>query len=285
MITQEVIRLYDAFTHGQLSRRDFITKLALLTGSMAAATQLLPLLENDYTRASSNPTQDGIITEHITYRGLSGDMRAYHARPEIEGKFPAVIVIHENRGLNPYIESVTQRVAQAGFWAIAPDALSPVGGTSEDSDLARTKIGELDPEITLQDFIAAVNVASYNPATNGKVGCVGFCWGGKMTNQLAVNCHNLNAAVAFYGGQPEASEVHKITSAVMLHYAGLDERVNAGIPAYEEALKEADVNYVLHMYENVNHAFHNDTSPTRYDKTAADLAWKRSIAFFNIHLL
>jgi carboxymethylenebutenolidase len=211
-------------------------------------------------------------------------MRAYHARPEVEGKYPAVVVIHENRGLNPHIEDVTRRVAGAGFWALAPDALSPVGGTPEDSDLARTKIGELDAETTLQDFIAGVNFASTHPGTTGKTGCVGFCWGGRMSNLLAVSCANLEAAVAFYGSQPNAADVPKIKAGVMLHYAGLDERINAGIPAYEEALKAADVNYVIHMYDNVNHAFHNDTSPTRYDKDAAELAWKRTIAFFTTHL-
>ena len=286
MITQEIINLYDAFTHGQIARRDFLTKLAALAGGMSAAMNLLPFLENDYNLSDKGTGAiAGIDSEYITYPGASGEMRAYHARPESDERYPAVIVIHENRGLNPHIEDVTRRVAGAGFWAIAPDALSPVGGTPEDSDLARTKIGELNPETTLQDFIAAVNFASKHPSTTGKTGCVGFCWGGAMSNNLAVHCENLNAAVAFYGSQPVASEVPKIKAAVMLHYAGLDERINAGIPAYEEALKAAGVDYILHMYENVNHAFHNNTSPTRYNKEAAELAWKRTIAFFNAHLL
>ncbi len=286
MITQEIINLYDSFTHGQIARRDFLARLAVIAGSMSAATSLLPMLENDYSISRKKVVvPEGISSEYITYPGASGEMRAYHARPDIEGKYPAVIVIHENRGLNAHIEDVTRRLAGAGFWAIAPDALSPIGGTPEDSDLARTKIGELDQATTLQDFIAAINFASSHSMTTGKTGCVGFCWGGRMSNLLAVNCENLKAAVAFYGGQPEATDVPKIKAAVLLHYAGLDERVNAGIPAYEEALKASDVNFVLHMYDNVNHAFHNDTSPSRYDQTAAELAWKRTIAFFNIHLL
>jgi carboxymethylenebutenolidase len=282
MVTQEIINLYDAFTHGQIRRRDFIARLTVLAGGMAAAMKLLPLLENDYAHADAKI--DGISSEYITYPGASGEMRAYHAKPESEGPYPAVVVIHENRGLNPHIEQVARKTAAAGFWAIAPDALSPLGGTPEDSDLARTKIGELDAQVTLQDFIAAVNFASKHPSTTGKIGCVGFCWGGRMANLLAVNCENLGAAVAFYGGQPDAKDVPRIKAAVMLHYAGLDERVNAGIPAYEEALKAADVNYLIHMYEDVNHAFHNDTSPTRYNEEAAELAWSRTIAFFNTHL-
>jgi carboxymethylenebutenolidase len=251
---------------------------------MTAALNLLPVLENNYNIVADRPKFDGIGEGYITYPGASCQMRAFHAKPEYEGKFPAVVVIHENRGLNPYIEEVARRVASAGFWAIAPDALSPVGGTPEDSDLARTKIGELDFPTTVQDFVAAVDFAEKHEETTGMVGCVGFCWGGRMANLLAVHCENLKAAVAFYGSQPEVADVPKIKAAVMLHYAGLDERINAGIPAYEEALKAADIEYSLHMYENVNHAFHNHTNAARYDEAAADLAWKRTIAFFNMHL-
>lgn len=284
MLNQDIINLYDSFTHGQIARRDFLSRLATLVGGMSAAMAILPLLENDYSKVSSQ-SLEGISQDYITYPGASGEIRAFHARPETSERFPAVIVIHENRGLNPHIEDVTRKVASAGFWAIAPDALSPIGGTPEDSDLARTKIGELDFPATIQDFVAAVNFAANHPETTGKVGCVGFCWGGRMSNLLAVNCLNLNAAVAYYGSQADAADVPKIKAAVMLHYAGLDERINAGIPAYEEALKAADVNYSIHIYENVNHAFNNDTSPTRYNKEAADLAWRRTIAFFNTHLL
>lgn len=285
MLSNEIINLYDAFTHGHIPRREFLTRLAVMAGGMTAALNLLPLLENNYDLpAKVRVSRDHIADTYITYPGASGEMRAYLARPFAEGKHAAVIVIHENRGLNPHIEEVTRRAAAAGFWAIAPDALSPFGGTPKDADLARTKIGELDFDLTVQDFVAAVQFVSTHPETTGKTGCVGFCWGGRMANLLAVHCENLQAAVAFYGGQPDVADVPKIKAAVMLHYAELDERVNAGIPAYVEALDAANVNYIKHMYEGVHHAFHNDTSPTRYNEQAADLAWRRTVAFFNIHL-
>jgi len=285
MITQEIINLYDAFTHGHIPRREFLSQLATLAGSMTAAATLLPLLENDYGRMPpAHEAYPDISDDYISYPGASGQVHAYHAKPEFEGPYPAVVVIHENRGLNPYIEDVARRLADVGFWALAPDALSCVGGTPEDQDLAREKIGELNKETAVQDFVAAVNFASSHTETNGKVGCVGFCWGGGIANQLAVHCENLIAAVSFYGSQPKSEDVPAIKAAMMLHYAGLDERINDGIPAYEEALKEAGTEYVKYMYDNVNHAFHNHTNAARYNADAADLAWKRTIAFFNTHL-
>jgi carboxymethylenebutenolidase len=284
MITHEMIHLYDAYTHGQLSRRDFLSKLAVVAGGMTAAIGVLPALENDYTRIADNSATEGIVDEYIAYQGASGEMRAYSARPFFDPPYPVVVVIHENRGLNPYIEEVTRRVASSGFWAFAPDALSPVGGTPDDSDLARTRIGELDGEQTIQDFVAAVDFAASHADSNGKTGCVGFCWGGRMANQLAVHCQNLKAAVAFYGSQPNVTDVPKIKAAVMLHYAGLDERINAGIEPYVQALREAEIEHSVHLYEDVHHAFHNHTSATRYNEAAAKLAWQRTIAFFNVHL-
>ncbi len=285
MITQEMIRLYDDFTHGLMSRRDFVTRLAILAGSTAAAQAAIPFLENNYRSTGIMPEDSaGISAEYLTYPGVSGEIRAYHARPYGDGPHPAVIVIHENRGLNPHIEDVTRRVANAGFWAFAPDALSTLGGTPEDADLARERIRQLDDATTIGDFAAAVDFAEGHDETTRKTGCVGFCWGGRMANMLAVRCSNLHAAVAFYGSQPPVGEVPNIRAAIMLHYAGLDERINAGIADYEDALKAAGIDYTMFMYEDVHHAFHNDTAGPRYDQAAARLAWSRTIAFFNSYL-
>jgi carboxymethylenebutenolidase len=196
-----------------------------------------------------------------------------------------VVVIHENRGLNPHIEDVARRVALEGFVALAPDFLSPSGGTPDDEDQAREMIGALDPAQTLDNALAAVDFLATNEATNGNVGVVGFCWGGGMVNQVAVSApDNLGAAVGYYGRQPAAEDVANIQAPIILHYAGLDERINAGIPAYEQALKANGVDYTIYMYDGVNHAFNNDTSEARYDQTAAELAWQRTIDFFKQNL-
>ncbi len=282
---RRIIDLYDEFTHGGMERRDFMARLAKLVGGSHAAFALLPLLENDYGRARTIASDDPTLrAEYITYPGATGNVRAYLAAPRLQSA-PAVIVIHENRGLNPHIEDVARRAAAAGFWTIAPDALSPVGGTPDDEDQARARMRALDREQTEQDFMAAVQFAVYNAATTGRVGCVGFCWGGRMANQLAVRVPELRAAVPFYGSQPATEDVPKIRAAVQLHYAGLDERINAGIADYEAALKAAGVRYELHMYDGVHHAFHNDTSATRYNEAAAKLAWERTIGFFKQHLV
>ena len=279
---QQIIELYDRYTHGGIGRREFMSRLAKLVGGTQAAAMLLPALRNDYAAKPIVSAADAHIrVDYITFPGASGEVRAYHAAPEGEAPFPAVVVIHENRGLNPHIEDVARRAAAAGFWAIAPDALSPLGGTPSNEDEARGMLGQLDSDTTRGDFLAAVAFASNHDHTNGKVGCVGFCWGGAMANQLAVHSDDLSAAVAFYGRQPDPDEVDMIDCPVMLHYAGLDERINAGIADYEAALKEAGVGYQVFMYPDVNHAFHNDTSPTRYDEDAARLAWSRTIEFFN----
>lgn len=280
---QNIINLYDEYTHKPLSRNEFLRRLALLTGSTAAALTVLPMLEGNYASAAT-VTEDELFTEKISYPGVSGDMQAYVARPKKEGKYPAVIVIHENRGLNPHIEDVTRRAAKAGYLAIAPNALSPLGGTPANEDEARQLFTKLKPEDNLPNFIKVFDYLPTRKDYNGKAGCVGFCWGGGMSNDLAVNVPSLKAAVAFYGRQPKAEDVPKIKGAVQLHYGALDERINAGIPGYEEALKKAAVPYELYVYEGANHAFHNDTAPTRYNEAAAKLAWQRTLAFFAKYL-
>lgn len=276
---QKIINLYDEYTHAPLTRSEFIRRLVLLTGSMTAAMAVLPLIEVNAAKMSVTSDED-LFTEKISYPGVPGNMEAYIARPKEEKKYPAVIVIHENRGLNAHIEDVARRAAKEGFLAIAPNALSALGVVLANEDEARQKFQELKPENNLQNFINAFNYLSTRKDYNGATGCVGFCWGGAMSNNLAVKLPGLKAAVAFYGRQPAAEEVANIKAAVQLHYGGLDERVNAGIPAYEEALKKNNVQYELYMYEGANHAFHNDTAPTRYNEAAAKLAWGRTIEFF-----
>ena len=280
---QRIIALYDEYTHKPLSRKEFLTRLTQLTGSTAAAMAVLPLIEVNQTHAGVTPSDD-LFTEHISYPGINGDMQAYVARPKEDKKYSTVIVIHENRGLNAHIEDVTRRAATAGYLAIAPNALASLGGTPANEDEARSKFQQLKPEDNLQNFIKVFDYLPTRKDSNGKFGCVGFCWGGGMSNDLAVNVPTLKAAVAFYGRQPAAPDVSKIKAAVQLHYASLDERINAGIAAYEEALKKAGVIYELYMYEGVNHAFHNDTAPTRYNEAAAKLAWQRTLEFFGKYL-
>jgi carboxymethylenebutenolidase len=280
---QRFINLYDEYTHKPLSRQEFIKRLSLLAGGTAAAMSLLPLLEVNYAHAAIT-NEDELFTERITYTGINGDMQAYVARPKKDKKYPAVIVIHENRGLNAHIEDVTRRAAKAGFLAIAPNALSSLGGTPENADEARAKFQQLKAEDNLQNFIKVFDYLPTRKDCNGKFGCVGFCWGGAMSNNLAVNVPSLRAAVAFYGRQPAATDVVKIKSAIQLHYGEMDEGVNKGITAYEEALKINNIKYELYMYAGAQHAFHNDTAPTRYNEAAAKLAWQRTIDFFNKYL-
>ncbi len=218
--------------------------------------------------------------ENITYPGKTGDVLAHIAKPKGDEKLPGVIIIHENRGLNPHTEDVARRVALEGFIAIAPNALSPLGGTPDDSDESRSLMQKLDGKETVGNFVAAAKYLKTHPQSTGKVGVTGFCWGGGMTNQVAVNSPDVQAAVPFYGRQPETEDVPKIKASVLAHYAGDDERINAGIPAFETALKKASIEYKVHMYEGAKHAFFNDTS-TRYHEDAAKLAWERTIAFFN----
>lgn len=282
-MNQQIINLYDEYTHKPLSRTEFLKRLAILAGGTAAAMALLPMLEVNYADAAVTTTKD-LFTERITYPGINGDMQAYVARPKKKKKYAAVVVIHENRGLNAHIEDITRRAAKAGYLAIAPNALSSLGGTPENEDEARTKFQQLKAEDNLQNFIKVFDYLPGRKDCNGKFGCVGFCWGGAMSNSLAVNVPSLKAAVPFYGRQPASEDVVKIKAALQLHYGGLDERVNAGIPAYEEALKKNSISYELYIYEGAQHAFHNDTAPTRYNEEAAKLAWQRTIDFFAKHL-
>ena len=280
---QRIINLYDEYTHKPLNRQEFLKRLALLAGGTVAAMSLLPLLENNYAHAAVT-TNDDLFTEYINYPGVPGEMKAYVARPKENKKYPAIIVIHENRGLNEHIEDVARRAAKEGYLAIAPNALAPLGKTPANEDEARSFFQELKPDDNLKNFLNVFDYLKTRKDYNGNVGCVGFCWGGGMSNQLAVNVPGLKAAVAFYGAQPAAEDVPKIKAAVQLHYAGLDERINAGIPAYEDALKKNNIRYELYMYEGVNHAFHNNTSATRYNEVAATLAWKRTMEFFKKYL-
>jgi carboxymethylenebutenolidase len=277
---QKIIDLHEKFTHGLMDRREFLRRLAIVAGSAAAANGLMLLLENNHAKAQIVPKDDPRIqAEHMKYPGATGDVRAYLARPKGDAKLPGVVVIQEIGGLVPHIEDVTRRVALEGFLAIAPDALSPLGGTPEDPAKARELMGKLDGQSTVQNFVAAVKYLKTHPFSTGKVGVVGFCWGGGMANQLAVNSPDLSAAVPYYGVQPASEDVSKIKASLLLHYAGLDERINKGIPAFEEALKKASVDYRIYMYEGAKHAFNNDTWAERYNKEAAQLAWQRTISF------
>ena len=276
---KSVTDLYDKYIHGALGRRDFLKRLTVLAGGATAANSLLALLEVRPARAESVPGPPRIYGEEITYKGATGDVRALLARPKGDVKSPGIVVISENRGLNAHIADVNRRVALEGYLALAPDPLSPFGGTPPDENKAIELIGKLDMPSTIKNFVAAVQYLKTHPMSTGKVGVVGFCWGGAMANQLAVNSPDVIAAVPYYGRQPASEDVPKIKASLLLHYAGLDEGINKGIPAYEEALKKAHVDYKLYMYEGAQHAFNNDTNPARYNKAAADLAWTRTIAF------
>jgi carboxymethylenebutenolidase len=282
-MNQEIIDLYDEYTHAPLSRNEFIKRLTVLAGSLTAAMSILPLIEVNAAGAAIT-TADDLETGYISYPGVNGTMKAYMAKPNTNQKLPAVVVIHENRGLNAHIEDVTRRAAKAGYLAIAPNILSPLGQLPENDDELRAKFSTLKPEESLQNFIRAFDYLRASKDCNGQFGCVGFCWGGAMANNLAVEVPDLKAAVAFYGRQPNTEAVGRIKAAVQLHYGGLDERVNAGIPAYEAALKSNNIPYELYIYEGVNHAFHNDTAPTRYNEAAAKLAWQRTLDFFQKYL-
>jgi carboxymethylenebutenolidase len=275
---RKVNELYEEYRNGNVSRREFMKKLALVTGGTAAAVVILPGCNGASARTAGKEALK-VIGEYVTYPGASGEIRAWISIPEGKKKYPGVIVIHENRGLVPHIRDVNNRMAQEGFVSLAPDALSPLGGTPEDQDKGREMIGQLDREETVKNFVAAVKYLETHPRSTGKVGCTGFCWGGAMTNQVAVNSPDLDAAVPYYGSVPAPEDVPRIKAKVMAHYAGNDERINAGIPAFEEALKQAGIEYQIFIYEGTMHAFNNDTGE-RYNKEAADLAWQRTTDFF-----
>ena len=278
---QKYIDLFDKFTHGAMTRRDFMERLSLLAGSTAAAVAILPVLENNYAAAEVVPETDPAIRAETAE--IAPGIKGYLARPAAEGTYPAVLVIHENRGLNPHIKDVTRRMAKEGFIAFGGDYLSAMGGTPEDADKARDMIGQLKPENTVTFSQAAIAAVAKVQDSNGKVGAVGFCWGGGQVNALAVADPSLKAGVAYYGSQPKAG-VENIAAPLLLHYAGIDERINAGIAGYEKALKANSKAYELHMYEGAQHAFNNDANAARYNRQASDLAWSRSVAFFKKHL-
>lgn len=282
-----VLNLFDGYVHGQLSRRDFLERAAAFTTSGVTAAALLASLSPDYALAQQvSPDDPSIKSSYKRYASPQGAgvMRGYFVRPAvIRHKLPAVVVIHENRGLNPYIKDVARRLAVAGFIAFAPDALTPLGGYPGNDDEGRQLQRERDREQMFQDFVAAVGFLEKHPDVTGKVGAVGFCYGGGVTMRLAVTLPTLSAGVAFYGSHPAAEEAARIEAPLMLHHAGLDERVNATWPDFEKALRAADRYYVNHHYPDVNHGFHNDTTP-RYDEAAAQLAWQRTVDFFSRHL-
>jgi carboxymethylenebutenolidase len=279
---KKITSLIEDYRCGGIDRREFLKKLAIYAGSTAAAMALIPVTElKNGDRAFLQDNDPDLVSEFIKYPGATGDVKAYLARPKTSKKYPAVIVIHENRGLQPHIMDVNRRMAREGFLSLAPDGLSPLGGTPEnDAAKAATMIGQLDKEQTTKNFVAAVKYLETHPLSNGKVGCTGFCWGGAMTNQVAVNAPTLKAAVPYYGRQPVAEDVAKIKAPVMAHYAENDAGINQGIPAFEEALKKAKIEYQIFTYPGTSHAFNNDTSPERYNEQAAKLAWKRTVDFF-----
>ncbi len=280
-ITQAMIDAYDEYTHLTLDRRRFMERLTALAGSGAAAAAIAPLLAASSASAEMIAADDARLNARdVVYGGSSGEMKGYLVRPKDEtGPLGSVVVIHENRGLNPHIRDVARRMALEGFIALAPDFLSPSGGTPDDEDKARDMIGKLDPAVTVADAEASLQFLAGLDGANGKVGAIGFCWGGGLVNRLATKSPELKAAVAYYGAQPPAKDVPAIKAALLLHYAGLDKRINAGIDAYRKALEENGKTFEIHVYDGVNHAFNNDTSAARYDKAAADLAWQRTVAF------
>ncbi|HXK58618.1 MAG TPA: dienelactone hydrolase family protein [Acidobacteriota bacterium] len=278
-MTDEIDNLFKEYAQGTIDRRELLRRLAALSTGVVVAAEVASGPDGGQAMAEVVPKDDPRLeTGYIQYPGANGDMRAYSAKPKGAGKLAGVIVIHENRGLNPHTEDIARRVALEGFWAIAPDALSPVGGTPQNPDEARSLLQKLDREVNTRNFVAAVEYLKTNPQTTGKVACMGFCWGGAVCNQVAVNSPDLTAAVPFYGSQPATEDVPKIKAAMLIHYAGDDARINAGIPEFEEALKKAGIEHTIHMYEGAAHAFMNDTGQ-RYNKEAADLAWKRTIEF------
>lgn len=282
----QVLKLFDGYVHGMISRREFLDGAAkFAVGGFTAAAMLESLRPNYAFAQQVAKDDDRIKAEYLTYPSPqgSGTMRGYFARPAKDGKWPGVVVIHENRGLNPYIEDVARRLAVAGFVAFAPDALTPLGGYPGDEEKAAKLFAQLDPAKRTEDLIAAVGFLKSRPECTGKVGAIGFCFGGGMVNTFAVRLPDLGAAVPFYGAQPSAADTAKIKAPLLIHYAGLDERINAGWPAFEAALKANGVQYEMHMYPGTNHGFHNDTTP-RYDEEAAKSAWLRTIAFLNAHL-
>jgi carboxymethylenebutenolidase len=282
----ELLELYDFYAHGRITRREFLDRAGTYAAAGVTAAAVLDMLKPDYALAQQvSFTDPDIVAEYVDYPSPNGhgEVRGYLVRPSTPGPYPAVVVVHENRGLNPYIEDVARRLGKAGFMALAPDGLTSVGGYPGNDDRGRELQSQVDPEKLLNDFFAAFEHLLDHADSTGRVGCVGFCYGGGVCNAMAVAYPELAASVPFYGRQPAADDVPRIEAPLLLHYAALDERINAGWPAYEAALQEHGKDYTVHFYEGVNHGFHNDSTP-RYDEAAAELAWERTIAFFNEHL-
>lgn len=282
----ELLELYDYYAHGQINRREFLDRAALLTVGGTALSLLTALCPNYALAEQVSFTDPAIVAEYVMYPSPNGNgqVRGYLVRPaKAEGKLPAVVVVHENRGLNPYIEDVARRLAKAGFIALAPDGLTSVGGYPGNDEQGLALQQKVDPTKLMNDFFAAVEWLMHHDASTGKVGITGFCYGGGVANAAAVAYPELGAAVSFYGRQPGADEVSRIQAPLMLHYAGLDTRINEGWPAFEQALKANGKVYEAHIYPGVNHGFHNDSTP-RYDEAAATLAWNRTLGWFTKYL-
>ncbi len=284
---QELLDLFDDYVHGGIDRRAFLDGAKKYAAGGVTAKAIWESLRPNYAWAQQVAKDDARIkTEVVTVDSPQGNgsIKGYLARPANAGKLPGVLVVHENRGLNPYIEDVARRLAAANFMAFAPDGLTSVGGYPGNDEKGGELFRQVDREKMIQDFMAAARWLKARPDCSGKIGVVGFCFGGGVANTLAVRLGSeLSAAVPFYGGQPAAADAGKIKAPLLIQYAGLDTRINQGWPAYEEALKAHHVTYTMYMYENVNHGFHNDTTP-RYDKAAAELAWQRTLDFFNQYL-
>lgn len=283
----ELLQLYDGYAHGRITKRQFLDGAAKYAAAGMTAAALLSAMSPDYARAQQvAPDDPALVTERVSYPSPDGHgtAQAYLVRPAGEpGRLPGVVVVHENRGLNPYIEDVARRLAKAGFIALAPDGLSSVGGYPGNDDKGRELQAQVDPEKLMNDFFAAVDWLRASDLTTGKIGIVGFCYGGGVVNAAAVALPDLAAGVSFYGRQPRAEDVGRIRAPLLIHYAGLDERINAGWPAYEAALQENGKTYEAFVYPQVNHGFHNDTTP-RFDQAAADLAWSRTLDWFRRYL-
>lgn len=287
-IDPKVLALYDEYCHGAIDRREFMRRAAALSvgglSVLTAAASMLPQYARAQTISFTDERIKGVYVSYPSPGGTSGRMRGYLVQPRGEGPFPGVLVIHENRGLNPYVEDVARRAAVAGFLTLAPDGLAPVGGYPGNDDDGRAMQSKLDQSKLRQDIVNSAKYLKAHELSNGKLGAVGFCWGGAMVNHLAVSLGDeLDAGVPFYGSAAAPEDVAKIKAPLMIQYASNDERVNAMWPAFEAALKKHDVQYTMHMYENTNHGFHNNSTP-RYDEAAARLAWERTIAFFEKHL-
>jgi carboxymethylenebutenolidase len=281
-MNQQIINLFDEYTHAPLKREVFLKRLTKLAGGTAAAMAILPLLEGKYAHAMQvKETDDDLLIEDVLFPSKNCTMKGYLVSPKnLNKKVGTVLVIHENRGLTPHIKDVTRRIAKAGYIALGIDALSPFGGTPTNEDEARTFFPKLNAQENLENLLSGFDYLNALKNSNQKTACIGFCWGGGMTNDLAANYSKLTVAVPYYGRQTAIENVPKIKAKLMLHYAGLDERVNAGIPSYEAALKENKIDYKLYIYEGAQHAFNNDSSPARYDAATAKLAWDRTLAFF-----